>query len=138
MTGKFRRYNPNTPDDSFDGVCIHAYACVNIFRRLDRTRTLASDKGISLPQLGLAYVLGQPLPIFALMVTRTPAEFVENLPAPAIQLTPAELACDCAGRPNKNASRLKSLLTCVPGRIRSADFFLRKNAVRAPQRATHF
>ncbi len=92
MTGKYRRDNLNTPGDYFDGVTIHAYAYEDNFRRLDRAETLAARKGISLPQLGLAYVLSQPLPIFALVGARTPDEFAENLPALDIQLTPAELA----------------------------------------------
>lgn len=92
MTGKYRRDNLTTAGDYFDGVTIHAYAYEDNFRRLDRAQTLAADKGISLPQLGLAYVLSQPLPIFALVGARTPDEFVENLPALDIQLTPAEMA----------------------------------------------
>ena len=92
MTGKYRRDNLNTPGDYFDGVTIRAYAYEDNFRRLDRAQTLAADKGISLPQLGLAYVLSQPLPIFALVGARTPDEFADNLPALDIQLTPAERA----------------------------------------------
>jgi aryl-alcohol dehydrogenase-like predicted oxidoreductase len=34
---------------------------------LDRAEQLARDKGVSLPQLALAYVLSQPLDIYALV-----------------------------------------------------------------------
>ena len=92
MTGKYRRDNLNAPGDYFDAVAIHAYAHEDNFRRLERAERLASDKGISLPQLGLAYVLNQPLHIFALVGARKPAEFMENLPALDISLTQAEMA----------------------------------------------
>lgn len=92
MTGKYRRDNLNEPWDEVDLVTIHAYAYEENFRRLERAQVMAAAKGISLPQLGLAYVLSQPLPIFALVGARKPAEFIENLPALDIQLTAAELA----------------------------------------------
>jgi aryl-alcohol dehydrogenase-like predicted oxidoreductase len=92
MTGKYRRDNLNEPGDYFDAVTIDAYAYEDNFRRLDRAQTMAADKGISLPQLGLAYVLNQPLHIFALVGARTSAEFMENLSALDIHLTAAEMA----------------------------------------------
>ncbi len=92
MTGKYQRHNLNNPGDYFDGVTIHAYAYEDNFRRIERAQTMATDKNLSLPQLGLAYVLSQPLPIFALVGARTPDEFVENLPALDIRLSAAEMA----------------------------------------------
>ena len=92
MTGRYRRDNLNDPDGRLDAGTIHAYAYEDNFRRLERAQSMAADKGISLPQLGLAYVLSQPLPIFALVGARTSAEFMENLPALDIHLTAQEMA----------------------------------------------
>jgi len=92
MTGKYRRDNLNDPGDYFDAVTVQAYAYEDNFRRLERAQMMATDKGISLSQIGLAYVLSQPLHIFALVGARQPAEFMENLPALNIHLTAAEMA----------------------------------------------
>lgn len=92
MAGNYRRDNLNEPGGYFDTVTIRAYAYEDNFRRLERAQMMAANKGVRLPQLGLAYVLNQPLPIFALVGARTVAEFMDNLPALDLHLTPAELA----------------------------------------------
>lgn len=52
---------------------------------------LARDKGVSLPQLALAYVLNQPLELYALVGTQSGAEFRVNLEACALELSGDEL-----------------------------------------------
>jgi len=61
-------------------------------RRLERARELAREKGVSLPQLALAYVLNQPMDVFPLLAAYTPAEFEDNARALDLKLSREELA----------------------------------------------
>jgi aryl-alcohol dehydrogenase-like predicted oxidoreductase len=61
------------------------------FARFDRARTLAENRGLSVPQVALAYVLGQPLDVFALVGCHTGWEFADDVGEVAVTLTPEEL-----------------------------------------------
>lgn len=92
MTGKFRRDNLDAMTDYFEGVTKHAYCYDDNFRRLDRAEELAKKKEVSIPELALAYVLNQPLNVFAITGGRRPEEHKMNAAAVDIDLSPAELA----------------------------------------------
>ena len=92
MTGKFTRDNLDTFEEYFDKVAVHAYAYENNFQRLDRAKELAEKKGVSVIQLGLAYVLSQPMNIFALVGNRSVSDFQSNNAAMELELTADELA----------------------------------------------
>jgi len=80
-------------DDSVLEECSRQGFCYpENFDRLERAFQMAAEKGVSVPQLAVAYVLNYPLNIFALVGPCTPQEFQENLAALAIELTPEELA----------------------------------------------
>jgi len=53
---------------------------------------LAEKKGLSAPQIALAYVMNQPLDIFALVGCANRDEFAANVAALEVQLTPEEMA----------------------------------------------
>jgi aryl-alcohol dehydrogenase-like predicted oxidoreductase len=91
MTGRFTRDNLDSFSEYLDTLAVHSYCYEDNFRRLDRARQLADEKGLTLPQLALAYVLNQPLNIFALVGTRSGAEFAENRNVLGVTLTPEEL-----------------------------------------------
>jgi aryl-alcohol dehydrogenase-like predicted oxidoreductase len=61
------------------------------FRRLERAKEMAARKGVTATQIALAYVLSQPLNIFALIGPRTIEEMRSSLMALDVTLTPAEL-----------------------------------------------
>lgn len=61
------------------------------FARLDRARQLAEQKNTGATQIALAYVLQQPLHIFALIGPRTIEETRTSMLTLDVQLTPAEL-----------------------------------------------
>ena len=92
MTGRFRRDNLETITTALDLTTVKAYCHEANFQRLERAEVLADEKGISLPQLALAYTLSQPLNIFALVGCWQPEEFEANKAALDITLTPAERA----------------------------------------------
>jgi aryl-alcohol dehydrogenase-like predicted oxidoreductase len=61
------------------------------FDRLDRVCTLAAQKSLTPPQVALAFVLNQPLNIFALVGCRTVDEFAANAAACEILLSEEEM-----------------------------------------------
>lgn len=91
FSGRFNRESQGPFDFWLDQVCYEAYFSDDNFDRLDRARQMADEKGLSLPQLALAYVLSQPQPIFAVVGHRSAEEFAMNLEAVACQLSVAEL-----------------------------------------------
>lgn len=91
MTGRFTRDNLASFDDYFAKVNIDAYAYDENFQRLDRAKTLAEQKNISVPQLALAYVLNQSLNIFAIIGSMTESQFVENTVALDVDLSQQEM-----------------------------------------------
>jgi len=78
--------------DHYDQLSLGSYGSPANFRRRERAAQLAAEKGVNLPQLALAYVLNSPLNPFAIIGSRTADEFVENLDALDLILTPEELA----------------------------------------------
>jgi aryl-alcohol dehydrogenase-like predicted oxidoreductase len=92
FSGRFRRDNLDTFTDYYDRVAADAYGSEDNFRRLDRAATLAEERGATIPQIATAYVLHQPLNIFALVGCRTGAEFAANVAALELSLSEGELA----------------------------------------------
>lgn len=84
--------DPSRLTDYFDRLSLSSYGSVANFTRRDRATQLAGEKGVSLPQLGLAYVFNSPLNTFAITGSRTPAEFADNVGALDVVLTGEELA----------------------------------------------
>ncbi len=92
FSGRFKRDNLDSFQEYLDKVCIEAYCYEENFKRLDRAAQMAQEKRLSIPQLALAYVMSQPLNIFALVGCANGAEFKANLDASEIRLTPEEMA----------------------------------------------
>ena len=79
------------PADSKD-LALRCYGYEQNFQRLDRARALAKERGVSVPQIALAYVMNQPMNIFALVFCAGRAEYQANCDALEITLTPQEMA----------------------------------------------
>lgn len=92
FSGRFRRDNLDQLTDPYDKLGAESYGSEENFRRLDRAEALAKARGLTIPQVALAYVLSQPLNVFALVGPRTPAEVQDNAPSAEIRLTPEEVA----------------------------------------------
>ena len=90
FSGRFRRDNLDSFTSYLDKLCVSSYCYEENFRRLDRAEQLAADKGVSLPQLALAYVTSQPLDVYALVGCKGGAEFAANLAALSLNLSEAE------------------------------------------------
>lgn len=92
FSGRFRRDNLDTFESYGDKLCVTSYCYEENFQRLDRVAQLAQEKGLSIPQIATAYVMSQPLNIFALVGCATPDEFAANMAAMELKLTDAEMA----------------------------------------------
>ena len=92
FSGRFRRDNLDSFDSYLDKLCVEVYCFEENWGRLERTQQLAEEKGVSVAQIALAYVLSQPLDIYALVACYNEAEVVDNVRAGELQLTAAELA----------------------------------------------
>ncbi|MBI1297413.1 aldo/keto reductase [bacterium] len=93
LTGRFRRHNLADFSGYNDELVVRCYCTEENFQRVDRAETLGKEKGLTLPQVALAYVLSYPdLDVFALVGTRTGDEFRENVHAAQVKLTADEIA----------------------------------------------
>ena len=78
--------------ETADAAALKAYCHDVNFQRLDRVRELAQAKHVSVPQLALAFIMNQPLNVFALVGAASREECRANAAALDIKLTPNELA----------------------------------------------
>lgn len=92
FSGRFTRDNLNTFDNYWDKTTVEAYCYEDNFKRLDRAAELAAELGVSIPQVAMAYVMSQPLNLFALVGCQSGAEFKTNVEAMNLKLPPETLA----------------------------------------------
>jgi aryl-alcohol dehydrogenase-like predicted oxidoreductase len=92
FSGRLRRDNIETFETYLDKLAVFSYAGDDNFKRLDRAQQLGEEKGLTIPQVAMAYVMSQPLNIFALVGCQSATEFAANVEAAALKLTPEESA----------------------------------------------
>ena len=92
FSGRFRRDNLEGFDNYFDKLAVSSYCYEDNFQKLERAEQLAQERGLSLAQIALAYVMSQPLNIFALVGCNNVGEFRDNVAALSLKLTPEQLA----------------------------------------------
>ncbi len=91
FSGRFSRHNLDTFTTYMDKLCVEVYCSEDNFQRLDRVNTLAAEKSLTIPQIAIAYVMSQPLNIFALVGCDNGDEFQANAEAAGIRLTQEEM-----------------------------------------------
>jgi len=99
FSGRFRRDNLAGMDSYFDKLAVSSYCYEDNFQRLDRAEQLAQQYNMTIPQIALAYVMSQPLNIFALVGCANVGEFRDNAAALALKLTPDQVAWLESGTP---------------------------------------
>jgi aryl-alcohol dehydrogenase-like predicted oxidoreductase len=92
FSGKFTPDNLDTFTDAQSLISLRCYAREDNFVRLDRARQLAEAKEVTVPQIALAYIFQQPLNVFAITGSLSPAHFKKNIEALDIGLTEKEAA----------------------------------------------
>jgi len=91
FSGRITRENFEAQKDSIDGACLRAYCHEQNFKRLDRVQILAEEKGMTVPQIAVAYIMNQPLNVFALVGAVNRDEFKANVEACELKLSPEEI-----------------------------------------------
>lgn len=92
FSGRFRADNLDSFTDYFDTVAVKSYCYPDNFERLERAEALADEYGVTVAQIALAYVLHQPLDVYALVGCRMVEEFRQNVAALELKLTPGEVS----------------------------------------------
>jgi aryl-alcohol dehydrogenase-like predicted oxidoreductase len=92
FSDRFTRTNLDTFTEYLDRLCVESYCYERNFQRLDRVRDLAAQQGLTIPQVAMAYVMSQPMNIFALVGCRNADEFRANIEAIHLRLTPTQMA----------------------------------------------
>jgi aryl-alcohol dehydrogenase-like predicted oxidoreductase len=108
FSGRITRQNFR---ETADAACQRAYCHEVNFRRLDRARTMAERKGVSVSQLALAFVLNSRMATFALVGAANRHEIEQCAAAQHIRLSEAERdwletgTADEGGQPRGKAAR---------------------------------
>ena len=92
FSGRFTRENLDSFQDNADKRTVRCYCGEDNFRRLDRANELAAEKGATLAQIALAWLICGPLNCHPLMAGWTAEQVMENAAAADIDLTAAEVA----------------------------------------------
>ena len=92
FSGRVTRSNFDETREMLDGACQRAYCHEPNLKRLDRAHELAAEKGITVPQLVLAFMYASPLDVFPIVGAANGDEYAENIKAFDVALTPTECA----------------------------------------------
>ena len=95
LSGRVTRGNYK---ELLDSAALKAYAYDVNFDRLDRAGELAAKKGLSIPQIALAYILNQPFNVFPIVGAASKKELEEAAASVDITLTEQELTWLETGR----------------------------------------
>ena len=92
FSGRFSRSNFEELKDGIDPVCVRAYCYEQNFQRLDRVEALARHRGVAVAEIAMAFVMNQPLNIFALVGCRSGEEMASCVTACDLELSEPEMA----------------------------------------------
>lgn len=92
FAGKYDHHDRESFAKNLEPSSAKAYCCDENFERLERAAQLAQEKGLTIPQIAMAYVLNQPLNLFALVGSQSGQEFRQNIVALETKLSAQELA----------------------------------------------
>jgi len=90
FSGRIKSSDPEGARDALEACSVKSYCFPENFERLRRVEALAKEKRAGVPQIALAYVMAQPLNIFALVGAANRKEMKANLEAIEIKLTKRE------------------------------------------------
>ena len=91
LSGRFTRVNRDEMATSLPDYTVRSYDSEDNWRRLDRAGELAAEKGVTIPQIAIAYVLHQPMNACAVVRSSSSNTLNANLGALDVELSPSEL-----------------------------------------------
>lgn len=91
FSGRVRSGDPEGAKQLLDEGARKGYLDADNFRRLARVEKMAAEKGATVPQIALSWLLNQDFTVFPIVSTTSGGRMRENLRALEIPLTPEEL-----------------------------------------------
>lgn len=92
FSGKLKYEDRENAANILDQNALRGYGYPENFERLRRCEEVAAQKGVTVPQLALAWIFAQELNPFAVISTTSKARMEQNIQALDIALTPEEVA----------------------------------------------
>ncbi|NLF00941.1 MAG: aldo/keto reductase [Anaerolineales bacterium] len=92
FSGRITRENFAETHATLDGACQRAYCHEVNFQRLERAAQLARERGVSVPQIATAFILGSEMDVFPLVGAASGEEFADTMRAFEVRLTTRERA----------------------------------------------
>lgn len=92
FSGLLRRDNLDAQPEGLLKLSAETYGSEENFRRYDAARAIAEKRGVSVPQVALAYLFGSGLNVFPLVGARSAQEFADCAAAAELELSAPELA----------------------------------------------
>ena len=91
FSGRIKSTEPEKAKEIFERPTIIGYCYPVNFKRLERVEILAKEKGMTVPQIAMAWLMNQPLNVFALVGAYKAKEMKQNIEALHVKLTQAEI-----------------------------------------------
>jgi len=92
LSGRITRENLPGSLAGLDGAARTAYCHEVNFRRLERCQILARERGVSVPQIATAWLLAQPLEVYALVGAANREELASTIAGADLAISPEEEA----------------------------------------------
>lgn len=92
LSGKYTRENLSNPDNRFSGFDIMPFDKEKGFALVDRLRTLAGQRGASVAQVALAWLLAKPAVSSVILGASKLTQLEDNLGAAEVKLSAREVA----------------------------------------------
>lgn len=90
FSGKVKSSESEKAGKILDATAVKGYVCPENFERLRRCEELAERKGVSVPQIAMAWIFKQKLNTFAVVSTSSQERMQENIKALEVELTEEE------------------------------------------------
>jgi len=91
LSGHFRSEQRGEPANDFECFVLQTYGSNDNFERLRRAEVLAEEKGVTVAQIALSFILEQQVDVYAITAGKNPQEFAANVAALDIALSRSEL-----------------------------------------------
>ena len=92
FSGRITRERFDQEPDTIDPICRIGYCSEDNFRRLERCTQMAQEKGVTVPQLALAYALSTAMNVSPVISASSRTHMESSIQALSIRLTAAEAA----------------------------------------------
>ena len=90
FSGKLKSSDAENAGKILDANAMKGYGYPENFERLRRCELLAAAKGVTVPQIAMAWIFRQNMNMFAVVSTSKPERMRENIEALRIELTQEE------------------------------------------------